>query len=80
MKIFDTTFDMMSSYEYGHFNLEKWKAYTDSSVPRAKKLCLADMQNCLNSGFTWEKDYLPVLNAIMEKDEATLPGLLPRDI
>ncbi len=69
MKIFDTTFDMMSSYEYGHFNLEKWKAYTDSSVPGAKELCLADMQDCLNSGFTWEKDYLPVLNAIMEKED-----------
>ncbi|WP_196811533.1 hypothetical protein [Butyrivibrio sp. VCD2006] len=69
MNILDTTGNILTLYESGHFNTEKWKAYMDTFIPGAKELCLADMQDCLRAGFTWEKDYLPVLNAVIKSED-----------
>ena len=69
MNILDTTCNILTLYESGQFNIEKWKAYMDAVIPGAKELCLSDMQDCLESGFTWEKDYLPVLNAVIQNED-----------
>jgi hypothetical protein len=76
MNILDTTGSILTLYESGQFNIEKWKAYMDSFVSGAKELCLADMQDCLESGFIWEKDYLLVLNAAIKTKMAGRNGVL----
>lgn len=38
-------------------------------------MCLGDMQECIEAGFTWEKDFLPVLNKVcsdLESREQTV--------
>lgn len=65
MKMTDTTNQMMSSFASGSFQLAEWESYMQEAVPGAKELCLEDMQECLNAGYSWESDYLPVLNAVL---------------
>ena len=60
----------MSVFSADHFDLEKWKAYMDGFLPGAKQLCLDDMAVCIGAGHSWEKDFLPVLDAVLrEKDK-----------
>ena len=65
MQILDTTEKMMSAFASGAFQLSDWEAYLDAAVPGAKELCLADMRECLAAGYSWDNDYLPVLNAVL---------------
>ena len=65
MNVYDTTKEMLSSYENNQFDLSKWEEYMDSFVPGAKKFCLKDMHECFESGYSWEKDFVPVLNAVV---------------
>ena len=67
MNIIDTSGEWLSAFDGEHFDLAKWEAYIDRNVPGAKKLCLDDMRECMEAGFTWEKDFLPVLNAVQRK-------------
>ena len=69
MKVIDTSAEMISCYEAGKFDIEKWKTYIDGSVPGAKDLCMKDMQDCINAGFRWEKDFLPVLEKVVCNEE-----------
>ncbi len=64
MNIIDATEQLLTAYENGQFRLEKWKAYMHSSLPQAEELCLRDLEESLAIGLSWEKDYLPVLNAV----------------
>ena len=74
MNIIDTTPAIQSSFPEGHFDLDAWRAYIDARVPGAGDKCLKDMRSCLGAGYTWEKDFLPVLNAALndggKRDEA----------
>ena len=65
MRIIDTSEDIFRAYVAGQFDLEKWKAYLDAVVPGAKELCLADLEEVLQAGYSWETDFLPVLNAVV---------------
>lgn len=69
MKLIDTSRELLSCYGSNGFDLEKWKSYMDSCVPGAKELCLCDMRETLAAGFSWEKDFLPVLNGVFENAE-----------
>ena len=69
MRIIDTTKEMFSSYTDGVFDIDKWCGYIDACVPGAKELCLADMREVLDAGYSWEDDYLPVLNAVPREKE-----------
>ena len=51
MKIINTCSEILSTYDDGRFDMEKWKIYMDRCVPGAKELCLNDMQECINAGF-----------------------------
>ena len=62
LKIVDTSGGFLSAFEQDVFSLTKWEAYMDRSVPGAKKMCIEDMKECIGAGFSWEKDFLPVLN------------------
>ena len=69
LKIIDTSKEMMEVFTGSHFDLEKWKVYIDGYVKGAKDLCLQDLEECLRCGYTWEKDFLPVLNGVYANEE-----------
>ena len=64
MNIISTYKDMESIFDTESINIENWKAYMDKCVPGAKEMCIADMQECVDAGFSWEKDFLPVLDFV----------------
>ncbi len=64
MRIVDTSKELLSAFAAGRFDLQKWEAYVDAFVPGAKRLCLDDMREVLAAGYSWETDFLPVLNAV----------------
>ena len=63
-RIFDASKEILAAYDGGKFNLEKWKTYMDNLPAGAKALCLADMEEVVAAGYTWEDYFLPVLNAV----------------
>ena len=67
MRIIDTTDRMLSAFVSGRFQPAAWEAYIEAAVPGVKELCLADMRECLDAGYSWEGDYLPVLNAVLQE-------------
>jgi hypothetical protein len=64
MTIIDTTSGIQDIFIDGHFDLSKWEEYIEKFVPGAKDICLNDMMDCRNAGYTWEKDYLPILDSV----------------
>ena len=70
MRIINTSEEILSSFEEGHFEIEKWNNYIDRMVPGARKLCTDDMQECIDNGYLWQKDYLPVLDNVFLHNEA----------
>ncbi|MCR5663840.1 MAG: hypothetical protein K6G17_03060 [Oscillospiraceae bacterium] len=69
MNVIDTSGALLSAFEAGRFDPEKWERYIDRAVPGAKELCLEDMRACIRAGYSWEKDFLPVLNAVARDGE-----------
>ena len=70
MKIIDTYPAMLAAYEQSTFNFEKWKSYIDSAFPGISSPIVSDAQKCLETGsVSWERDYLPVLNAVAHDAE-----------
>ena len=74
MKLIDTSDQFLSAFDAGRFDRGKWEAYMDACVPGVKKLCLDDMREVLAAGYSWERDFLPVLDAVArdgaKRDEA----------
>lgn len=68
MNILNTSDEMLSAFDSDHFEIEKWKSYMNTSIPGAKEICLSDMQETMNAGFSWQNDFLPVLNSVV-RDE-----------
>ena len=66
MNVIDTSAEMLSAYESGHFCLEKWEEYMDRYVPGAKELNLAEMRETVAAGYSWEEEFLPVLDWMKE--------------
>ena len=66
MNIVDTSEGMPAVFRSGHFDLAEWEAYMDACVPGAKDLCLEDMRQCVSAGFSWENDFMPVLDAVFQ--------------
>lgn len=70
MKIIDTYPMMPEAFEDNTFQLDKWEKYIDSVYPNAASIFITDMEKCIATGkFTWENDYLPVLNTVVRSDE-----------
>ena len=65
MNIIDTSSDFSSAFDNGHFNFDKWNAYIDKWVPGVKELCTRDMRDGINAGYSWQDNYLPILNSVM---------------
>ena len=70
MKIIDTYPAILQAYEESTFRFDKWKVYIDSARPGASSLFISDIKESLRNGnVSWEKDYLPILNAVAQNDE-----------
>ena len=69
MRITDTSDRLLSSFDDGLFDIEKWKTYIDKAVPGARKICEMDKKECIEAGFSWERDFLPVLNEVYADEE-----------
>ena len=70
MKITDTISRIPALYENGAFSLARWDEYARSIHPDLPALCHDDVDECLATGqYSWEKDYLPVLGAVMTDSE-----------
>ena len=69
MKIINTSNDFLSVFTAGQFDPDKWKPYIDKWFPGVKELCLGDMQDCIDAGYSWNADFLPVLDAVLTKAE-----------
>lgn len=71
MRIINTYPAILTAYEGTAFRFEKWRSYIDSVLPGAASLFISDMRQSLETGkFSWEKDYLPVLNDVALHDES----------
>ena len=68
MQVTDTTDRMLAAFASGRFSLSDWETYMDGSLPDAKALCLADMREVLAAGYSWEEDFLPVLNGVLTQE------------
>ena len=69
MKVIDTSKELLKVFAAGQFDLQKWEQYIDQAVPGAKELCLDGMRKCIHTGFSWDNDYLSVLNAVASDRE-----------
>ena len=69
LRVIDCSETLLSAFTAGRFDLERWKAYADAALPGVKDLCLADLEEVLHAGYSWEKDFLPVLNAVARETE-----------
>ena len=66
MNIINTSGAMPEAFDSGHFQIEKWKTYLDAAVPGLTEMCLEDLQETINAGYSWQDHYLPVLNSVMQ--------------
>ncbi len=70
MKIINTISNILQVYSNGSFDLNKWKAYINSIDSNLEKLCLNDMNQVINTGlYSFKKDYLPILNLVIDKKD-----------
>ena len=69
MRIIDTSGALLSAFRDGVFDLTEWESYMAAHVPGVGALCLEDRDDCIRGGFSWEKDFLPVLNAVLRDTE-----------
>lgn len=67
MRVIDASVNLDGAFEETGFSLERWERYIDTQVPGAKTLCLEDAHRMLEAGYTWEGDFLPVLNAVRDR-------------
>lgn len=66
LQIVNAVDDVEKLFEDGNFKLEYWITYIDSIIPKHKNIFLEDMEYTIkNGGFTFENDYLPILNALL---------------
>ena len=69
MNIIDLSAGIPGVFEKGHFHLGKWESYMDACLPGAKEMCLQDARETIRAGFSWEADFLPVLDAVLRDAE-----------
>ena len=69
MRIIDTSAKIPDLYVQGQFDPERWKLYADAVRPGLRALCTKDMEEVLAAGYSWEKDFLPVLQLPAERPE-----------
>lgn len=56
--------DGLQVFDQGRFCLEKWKQYIQKLQPGCETMFLSDVEACLQAGYTWEENFLPVLEKV----------------
>lgn len=69
MRLINTSSKMLTSFEAGRFDIEKWNNYIDDVIPGVRQICTDDMQECIEAGFSWHKDFLPILDNVFLNHE-----------
>ena len=70
INIIDTYPQINSLFENGMFNQEKWELYINSVYVDSANVFINDLKECLDSGnYVYEKDVLPILNAVHSHSE-----------
>ena len=69
MRIIDLTNNLFESFDDNRFNIERWKNYIDSNILNLKELCLKDMEESLEKGFSFNDDYLPILSSVINNKD-----------
>lgn len=65
VKIIDTYSQINSLFENEKFNLDKWEIYINSIYDNSAHIFKDDIRQYLDSGtYTYEKDFLPIINAV----------------
>jgi HAD hydrolase, family IA, variant 3 len=68
LKIINTINQISNVYSNGSFDIKKWKEYINSINPKIEELCISDMKETIDNGlYTFEKDFLPILNLVMNE-------------
>ncbi len=67
IKIMDTHSQIDTLFVNGTFDLEKWESYMNSLYKNSADIFKNDLKEYLNSGeYVYEKDILPILNAVYQ--------------
>lgn len=70
MKITDTFNQIPHLFENETFSMDRWEEYARAIHPDLADLCREDVREALATGQVgWERDYLPVLNAVLADPE-----------
>ncbi|MBQ7010566.1 MAG: hypothetical protein IJN63_02575 [Clostridia bacterium] len=70
IKIIDTYSQIESLFDNGSFNIEKWELYINSIYAGSAHIFKDDLKDCLDNGnFVYEKDILPILNAVYKNPQ-----------
>lgn len=66
VKIIDTYSQIETLFDNGNFNIEKWEIYINSIYDKSASIFKDDLKDCLDNGnYVYEKDILPILNAVL---------------
>lgn len=71
INISDATKELQGVYDNGVFSLDRWKEYIDREAPEIKDICLNDMEESVSPQYSWKECFLPVLNAVFNKNKET---------
>lgn len=67
IKIIDTYPQIGTLFDDGTFNMEKWELYINFNYDKSANIFKDDLRKYLDSGnYVYEKDILPILNAVYE--------------
>ena len=65
IKIVDTYAEIPSLFEDGKFQIEKWRIYAEKIYPALADIFESETENYTKNGdYTFEKDFLPIINAV----------------
>lgn len=73
IRILDTYSQINSSFEDGSFHQASWESYINGIYDNSASIFVKDMEECLDGvSYTYEKDVLPILNAVYQHDKLDL--------
>ena len=70
IKIIDTYSQIEILFDNGNFDIEKWELYINSIYDKSASIFKDDLRDCLdNVNYVYEKDILPILNAVYKNPQ-----------
>lgn len=70
IKVIDTHSQIDGLFIEGRFDFEKWQKYINLIYSDCDKMFTDDVKECTATGkYTWEKDFLPIIEAVYESQK-----------